>query len=499
MPQEIISLETDKQKIDDAIKAKKPIDYAALKRVVMTELAVEGAFKIDKIYRFTREQIQNVLKTPEKYGNRIVQLSQYMYLKSGYYKKLIKYYSTMARYLWTVDSEIQDHKGAVKKDTFLSRLYRFITRVNNLGLKYELENILLRMFLNDACFGYLVDNGSNSFIYYLDPLNCEIKGTVNGMYMYAINVNRYNRTNINTLPDGLKELVVSAKKQGLTQVMIPMENNVCFKYNEHFAYLHPPFFHLIMDILDIDNYKYLAKAKTEQECYRMLIMKIPVTDSGISLGEEDTSPYIEIAKYITPDAIGVLPSTMDVEAVQFKSDQAERNKVEDATSQFYAEAGVSQALMSGATSGSELAMSVKADSGDIYRIYRQIERFVNFQMDLRGVSKYQGYVFRFAMMDMTIFNSDDVVDRELKLAQASIPNKMRLAAACGVTPEKLFGNMMVENQLLNLSEEWTVLKTSSTQSATQNSTGRPQSKDDEISEVTETGRENDSNLPDNRI
>ncbi len=40
---------------------------------------------------------------PEQYGSQIIRLSRYMYLKSGYYKRLIDYFANMAIINWTVD------------------------------------------------------------------------------------------------------------------------------------------------------------------------------------------------------------------------------------------------------------------------------------------------------------------------------------------------------------------------------------------------------------
>ena len=202
---------------------------------------------------------------------------------------------------------------------------------------------------------------------------------------------------------------------------------------------------------------------------------------------------------VVPDSIGVFPSPMDVSSIQFRSDQAERDKVSDATGQLYAEAGVSQALLSGSTSGSELETAIRADSGELFRLYRQIERAVNLLLKLRGLSVFPAYRFVFTMLNTTIFNEKDVVERELKLAQASIPNKLRLTAACGINPAALLGNMTVENRILKLGEDWTVLKTSSTQSKEEKQNGRPAKEPDGLSPSGERTRENGTNDPANRV
>lgn len=498
----LATLEQDKALVNDALTNAKPIDYYALKRVLLTELAFDGVFVENKICGFSKKQIHDMVSRPECYGKQIVKLSQYMCLKSGYYRRLAKYFSTMAKYRWTVDTEIcSSNFEKENSKSFKRKFYKFVSQVNELKLEYELERILFTIFVNDACFGYLVKTDCSSFIYYLRPECCEIKTIVEGLYGFAINVSMFRNKEVNTLPDGLRQLVIDAKEKHQKQVMVPYDRSVCFKYNEHFTYLYPPLFQLIGDILDIDDYKDLYKAKTEQDCYRMISLKIPTTEDGrLALEENIITPFTQMAKEIVPETIGVVPSPMDLNAIQFKSDQAERDKVEDATAQLYAEAGVPQALMAGATSGSELSIAITADAGDIFRFYRQIERFVNLQMRIREVAISENYMFVFSMLDITIFNEQEVIDRELKLSQASVPNKMRLTAAAGICPAKLLGNTFVENSVLNLADSWTVLKTSATQSNNDSDKGgRPEKDENQLSTSGERTRENDTNNPDNRI
>ena len=68
----------------------------SLKRLVLSELSYKGAFKYNRIFGFTRNQILRMTQYPEQYGSQIIRLSRYMYLKSGYYKRLIDYFANMA-------------------------------------------------------------------------------------------------------------------------------------------------------------------------------------------------------------------------------------------------------------------------------------------------------------------------------------------------------------------------------------------------------------------
>ena len=65
----------------------------------------------------------------------------------------------------------------------------------------------------------------------------------------------------------------------------------CLKYNEDFTYLYPCFTSLIKDILSIDDFKDLAKAKTESDAYKLIFLKIPTNEDGqMSMGDEIVVP-----------------------------------------------------------------------------------------------------------------------------------------------------------------------------------------------------------------
>ena len=82
---------TDKKNIEDFLSGKSPtFNYASLRRLVLSELSYNKAFKYQRICGFTRRQIQNITQSPEQYGNSIIKLSEFMMLKSGYYKRFIR-------------------------------------------------------------------------------------------------------------------------------------------------------------------------------------------------------------------------------------------------------------------------------------------------------------------------------------------------------------------------------------------------------------------------
>lgn len=497
------NLEEDKAKIEEFLDGKtSKFDVKAFKRVVLTQLTYDGLIANNKICGFTKEQIANMAQNPEKHGKQILKLSNFMYIKSGYYKRLVNYFANMPKgECWTVDTEIKGEGFDDVKDDILKRNFlKYVSLCNSFKLEYEMPKIFLNMYLNDACFGYIVESDTDNFIYYFKPEYCEIIGSVNGMPMFGIKPNLIKRfgNDLNTYPPEIQDLISNGVSDKYGRIAIPYEKAFCVKYHELFSYLYPPLFPLIKEILNIEDYKSLEKTKVENQIYKLLALEIPTNDDGeITLGDAMVTDFSILAKETVSDSIGILPSPFKVTPVEFTNNNTnEINNVQNAIDEAFSEVGVSQSLMAGSTSGSELKISIEIDAADTYRLLKSVSKLINFHCKVRG-SVYSNYGFSFRLLEVTTINQEERVDSELKLAQASFPNKFEVMATKGVNPARVMGNDHIENTVLKLGEKWTVLKSAYTTSGDDG--GRPQKADTEITKGTETQRENGSNQTDNRV
>ena len=294
---------------------------------------------------------------PERYPNHIIRLSRYMYLKSGYYKRLIDYFANSAILNWTIDTEIkQDKMFTTNPKTFRKNYINYTTQVNKFKLDNRVTDIFKRLFIDDACFGFVTENDIDASIFLLEPDFCKIEKLTNGsIYQFSVNRSLIDVNVFKTLPEELQILIEQSKEVSLdNRVMIPYENSFCIKYNDDFTYLYPCFFSLISELLNIDDIKDLVKAKSEADAYKLIYFKIPTNDEDqISMGDELISKFVEMACAILPERFGVIPSPMDLQLIESKSTISDdKNKVEQAVDNYYGEAGVSKALISSASSTS---------------------------------------------------------------------------------------------------------------------------------------------------
>lgn len=510
--------ENQSPKMSDFVKTnsegKKVFNLIKFKKYITTELSYQNFYdRFNRSYmNYSRCEIEQMAEHPELYGRRIVDLSQYMYLKSGYYKRLIDYFVNQVKLNYTIDTQALKPGMIInnKPDTIKKNYISFAAQSEKFGLQNEIHNILKRLYRDDACFAYVLENESGISYYYFDPLVCHISKLVNGkVYQFNIDIPLAGKLGyIELFPAEIQLMIEEAQNKGLTRLEIPMDKCLCLKYNNDFPYLYPPFFMMIADILLIDEYKDLAKAQSINDAYKILTLKIPTKDGEITLDDGLISTFVGSVFDTVQNNIGVITTPFDMATEEFSSSNADdRDTVSDAISWAFKNVGVSEALMSGASSGSELKLSVTNDSGDLFRIYRMIEDWIALQMHIRGFV-YSNYEFVYKILDMTIFNEKDFISNELQMAQNGLPNKSRLASANGMSPAVMIGNSVVENEILkDMFDSWIPLQTSYTMSGNGSSSnsgsetvgGRPVKDDADVTAVTEVQRENDSNNTENRI
>ena len=445
----------------------------------------------------------NMCQYPEQYGRQILKLMQYMYTKSGYIKRLIDYFTNMAVANFYIETEFLNNNALrTNGETLKKNFLKYSAEASKFNMKNTVNSIVHRMYLCDYCFAYVDETDFDISYYFLDPKCCEIRRLVNGnVFGFSINRSLVSNSYYETLPTGLQELISESEQSSLNNLIdVPIENSLCMKYNDNFLYPFPPFFPIIADVLLIDEYKDLAKTKAMNDAYKLLVLKIPTKDGKLTMDDKLLSPFIQTALQVVQENIGVLPYPDNVDPVEFTTTNADdRDKVSDATTWAFSEAGVSQSLLSGATSGSELKQSIINDSGDLFRIYRKIENWIDVQMKIRKYV-YRSYRFIYRLLDMTIYNRDEFVDEELKLAQASLPNKQRLGAALGMSPGSMIGNIVVEQDIFgDIYAKMQPLRSSYTEASSSDGAGRPTTNDGDLSAAGEATRNNDgANDPDNR-
>lgn len=480
-------------------------DFYQLKKLCKSELISNGICN-SHICGYTKESLRCFIENPRLHTDQLVSIMKFMYFRSGYFRKIIQYYINLViSDCWTVDTEyLVPNTSSISKDKIKKDYIKYLKEIGLYDLPNILPKILFYVFLYDAYFGFEIDTDDGKVLYAFAPEDCLITGYNNGMPCFAV---RKSSAKSKVYPKEIRDIFDTSKPiKGIVggYVQMPFEKTFCIKYNDGFDFLYPPFTFIIKEILDLDDFKEIEKAKAENEVYKLIAMKIPTDQNGMpTMNSEQVAPFYQLAMEVVSKAIGILPVPFDVEPIEFTTRTSDNiNNVKNATDEMYSEIGISQALLSGASSGSELKTSIEVDASEVYRILKQISRAMNFHCRL-NLDVSPKYKFSFRYLNITAFNQGDKVDRLLKLAQASCPVKSELMATMGMNPLKMLGNAFMENDIFALAENWIPMQTSYTQSSNDGSNsennGRPAMDESEISEITQNTRNNEGNDKDNRV
>ena len=126
-----------------------------------------------------------------------------------------------------------------------------------------------------------------------------------------------------------------------------------------------------------------------------------------------------------------------------------RNNVSDSVNELYNSSGVTKELFNGSSSATAVTYSIENDSGFIYGLYRQFERWCNRFIKLRKFNKIS-YKFFFYLLDITIFNRDTVIKRYKEGCSIGLNLVDKLLAAYEISPARVFGSYILHQHIFDL-------------------------------------------------
>lgn len=202
---------------------------------------------------------------------------------------------------------------------------------------------------------------------------------------------------------------------------------------------------------------------------------------------------------VLPEEVGAVLSPMDIQKISFeKSNTGDTDTIADAEQNLFTAAGVSTLLFNNdKASSNALLLSIKADQALTYGIVKSIEGVVN-----RFIQSYSyGKNFKVTFLDVSPYNRREMGDQYLKAAQYGFPTLSYYCASQGISQADMDCMEMLENDMLDLKNRFTPLKSSSTISSSSadastgdskdesGAAGRPQKEDDELTDSGESSKE----------
>ena len=420
---------------------------------------------------------------------------------SNHYKRLIKYFSSipLLSYIIIPNDTQPDVQSDVKK--FKEEYKEANDFVCGLNIKHEFSKAFSVCFREDIFYGlnFTNKNTGNTFVKKLPFKYCRISYVEDGCYgisfdfSYFFNKPQRLKYYGEYFRDIYNELKISRHKRKTTSLWyrLPLEKAFALKWEETLDYALPPMVGVLPSLFDIEDYKELKKIKEKIGNYKMLELLVPYKDGKPEIPFPIIEDYYDMIQDIVPEDIGLALTPVKLNEHNFeKSGQTQTDLVEEATNNFFSNAGVSQFLFGSNKSGSSIInASTEVDSTYMYGLNRQVERYVNYLIKNRyGEQKY-----KIELLDVTIFNKDKMLDSLIKLGTYGFGGSIsKIAAINNLDLFDLENMTTLENDVFGFHNKFIPFQSSHTQSSDDDKkVGAPLKDDGSLTEKGEETRERD--------
>lgn len=483
------------------------MSFAKLSRNIIQDLINDR--NESAIYKkYTKEQIVRMLENPQKFEKDIRELSSYIYLVSSHYRRLVDYYATILLYYYTVEPS-KLYLGKINKTKYKESFYHIVNECEKYNLKHEATKALKVAVRDGVYYGICYETEDSFYIKQFQHTKyAKIESVEDGVFRFSMDMAYFSGKEylLDMYGSDFKrayELWKGNPDKGIepdkTKKWYEIPNGIVIKCDESDpVYSVPMFGSLLLDILSIEDYKLLHKAKAENDNYKVLSAKMDTDEDGVpKMDYEIAQKYYGQMAGNLPAGIGLLLSPFSVDEFSFQTSTAsDRNNVSESINTFWQGAGTPSSLFGGGNISSSGAMSiaVKPDEAVAFSMLMQFERFFNMRFKKMNLP----YEFKLKFSRLSIFNEDGYANRLSKAASLGLPVKSEYASALGMSPSEMLGMTYLEESILGLSTKcWnTPLVSSSTVSHKDSEGGRPttESNGGIIGEAGEKTRENESNL-----
>lgn len=438
---------------------------------------------------YTKEDYRTYIQNPQRNEKALRNMSQFLARVSMPYERLLRYVSDIYAFYWSLTPKI-DPLEKPDREELVTKYTEMCNVIESIDLPVEMRNVMYFTIRDGAFYGYIYEDDDSIFIHRLNPDYCKPVAIEDGVFNYAFDLSYFKKypEALETWDPEFQKMYNAYEKDNTNmrwQIVNP-ERSICMKARPDLEENLPLFCGIFEALLDLIDARTLQRNKDVIQNYKLILQKIPFFESGSAKDLDDFKLRLQtVQKFATqladsvPEAVGVATTPMDVDTVDFKPDDNSNDLISNSMKVVFDDSGVSQLLFNSHTSGSTgVEMSVKVDTSLAWSYVLYLERWMRRFISYRTSS----VDFNFEILDVHIFNKDAAVDRELKLAQSGVPNKMKLAASSGMSPVEVISNQIWENEYLQIHLNWVPLMTSYTMSSDQQ--GRPENA--ETDDVTST-------------
>ncbi len=490
---------SDSRTIVEAARPEDEVKFAALfarelaKAMVYDPNATGGRESATFTGKYTQETLYSYLQNPTSNEKNLRNASIYMYHANTRYYRLMHFYAGIPTYSYVI-TPVNFDKMKVKPETLRKNYLKTAGRIELMNLRAETRNQILVALREGAFYGVRWLDSMSSFVQKLNPDHCQITSISDGVFLFSYDMSKIKEEKLNCYPPQFADMYLAYQNSGQKWQPVPQDIAVCVKADPSTPqYSLPPFAAVLPQLYVINDTQALQEASDELDNYKMLAGEIPLDDNGAPIlsFKEMQQYYNQIAGNIG-ERVGLAISPFKLTSIDFAKSAASDavDSTARAVENFWSSCGTS-ALLHGAksTTAGVTKLAIRDDEALVFSMLDQCERQINryLKTTLGGTQR-----FKVSFLRMTIFNREEMISKYKEALNYGI-GKSYYLAALDIPQHDVEGLAYLENDILKLTEILTTLKTSSTQSADSNSTGRPLENEEDLEETGENTRDNDTN------
>lgn len=451
------------------------LDLSAFHRLLTHDLCINTSI-LDNgcIGDVSLKDIEFAFKYPKQGWKILLRASQELMMCSPHYFRMNNMYSNMPVFCWWID--LYDVKDNAKTDVMKKAYSALAAKLEGMNLKHEFSKIMKPLPYLDIYYGLAFENHSDFFFQQIDYKICEINGIQDGLYNFKIDLTQISPTNLDAYPNYVQKAWMDLK-DGVVKsrwYTPPADKQICLKLNSQWTFPYPILISLIKDILDLNVYKKLKLQSARTDNYKAIAVEVPIDENTVDkplLTPDTLGIFAEINRESMTDDIGLL-HTLGSHAtpISFKDSSNTRNNVGDSIDELYNSAGITKEAFNGSSSGTAVTFSIENDSGFIYGLYRQFERWVNRFIKVRKYNK-PAFKFFFYLLDVTIFNRDNVSKRYKEACSLGASVIDKWLASLDMTPSRTLGSFTLHKDIFDFQNNFIPLASSFNSATSEN--GRP--------------------------
>lgn len=440
---------------------------------------------------YTKENITKWLQSPTSSSNEksLRDASNYMYLSSMHYNRLLNYYAGLYTGAYVI-SPLGFNSGDIKEN-FVKQYRKVSKAIEIMDIPKVLREEILIALRDGAFYGVLLSDNNSAFIQQIDPEYCRITSICDGSFLYKVDMTKI-ASKLEFYPAEFSEMYTEYLRTGNKWQEVPVDISVCIKADSSLIdYTIPPFAAVMPSLYTIANTEALQETAQELKNYKMLSGKIPTDDKGNQLMPDDVIQkyYAHIANALGENVgLALSPFQFDTFSFENKTGVADVDDLANSVANFWATAGTSGLLHGRENNTTGIAkLAIKNDETYVLGMVQQFERVLNryLKTGFSGTTK-----FKVTILPITVFNKEEYLKYYKEAVSFGI-GKSQYAAALGVPQCDIEGLTYLENELLSF-DKLTPLKSSYTSSGS-NDGGRPQSSDNDLGDAGEKTRDSGAN------